>query len=37
VGGSRTWRGEWPMDWERHHGRYDWHYPNYRADYGRWF
>jgi hypothetical protein len=37
IGGTRTWRGEWPMDWERHHDRYDWGFPNYRAGYGRWF
>jgi hypothetical protein len=37
VGGTSTMRGGWPMDWERHHDRYDWGYPNYRSDYGRWF
>jgi hypothetical protein len=37
IGGSRTWRGEWPADWERNHDRYDWEFPNYRAGYGRWF
>jgi hypothetical protein len=37
IGGTRTWRGEWPMDWERHHERYDSGFPNYRGDYGRWF
>jgi hypothetical protein len=37
LGGTRTWRGEWPMDWERHQIRYDSDYPDYRSDQGRWF
>ncbi|HET7232274.1 MAG TPA: hypothetical protein VFJ16_19870 [Longimicrobium sp.] len=37
IGGTRTWRGEWPMNWERNQSRYDMDYPNYRNDYGRWF
>lgn len=37
IGGTRTWRGGWPMGWEREHASYDWQYPNYRGDYGRWF
>jgi len=37
VGGTRTWRGEWPMGWERNQSRYDMDYPDYRNGYGRWF
>ncbi|HET7461277.1 MAG TPA: hypothetical protein VFJ82_08505 [Longimicrobium sp.] len=37
VGGTRTWRGEWPMGWEHSQSRYGMDYPNYRNDYGRWF
>jgi hypothetical protein len=34
VAGTHTWRGEWPLDWERL--RYDDEYPRYRSAYGRW-
>lgn len=37
VGGTRTWRGEWPMDWENRQVRYDFDYPEYNNDEGRWF
>jgi hypothetical protein len=37
IGGTRTWRGEWPMNWERNPSRYDMDYPDSRNGYGRWF
>lgn len=35
VGGTRTWRGEWPMGWERDHLRYDADFPR-RGNHGHW-
>jgi len=36
TGGTRTWRGGWPMGWERAHARYDTGFPRPRSSYGRW-
>lgn len=36
-GGTRTWRGEWPMGWERQDLRYDADFPRPRSELGRWF
>jgi hypothetical protein len=35
TGGTRTWRGEWPMGWERQQLRYGVDFPR-RGDIGRW-
>lgn len=35
TGGTRTWRGGWPMGWERGYTRYDSDFPRPRS-YGRW-
>jgi hypothetical protein len=37
TGGTRTWRGEWPMGWERERARYGGDFPRPRSDLGRWF
>ncbi|HEX8694764.1 MAG TPA: hypothetical protein VF746_20225 [Longimicrobium sp.] len=40
IGGTRTWRGAWPVGWESDRPRYDREYRgrrDYRGDYGRWF
>ena len=37
TGGTRTWRGGWPMGWERQQARYGADFPRPRSHMGRWF
>jgi hypothetical protein len=37
TGGTRTWRGGWPMGWERQQARYGADFPRARSEMGRWF
>jgi hypothetical protein len=37
TGGTRTWRGEWPMGWEHQQAPYGADFPRPRPGMGRWF